>query len=369
MKFGMFMLTQSADGGPEASVYENSLNQARLADELGFDAVWLAEHHFSSYGYTPNPLMFAVRLASATHQVRIGTAVVVVPLYHPLRLAEEIAFADHLTGGRLEVGFGSGYQPFEFQRFGLSIEAKQQYFDEGLEIVTKALTQEVFVHDGNLFTIPESTLFPRPLQRPHPPFWIAAQRAESIAAAVRRGFKCITGGSTAPSGTVLANWEAFRQAVDDSGSGWPQEFAIQSQVYVSESEDDARGQMDNALWHLRVANALRNNRQKVVKGVPIEEALAEEPNLDVMYNEWLLFGTPDTVNKKLERLLARTGITYLNGVFAIGRLPHETTRRSINLFAKEVMPHFRGKVGLAAPGALREPGQGIQPKNLADVAC
>ena len=351
MKFGMFMLTQSADGGPEALVYENSLNQARLADELGFNAAWLAEHHFSSYGYTPNPLMFAVRLASATQQIRIGTAVVVVPLYHPLRLAEEIAFADHLTGGRLEVGFGSGYQPYEFQRFGLHIEAKQQYFDEGIEIITKALTQEVFSHKGDLYTIPDSTLFPRPLQQPHPPFWIAAQRAESIAATVRRGFKCITGGSTAPSGTVLSNWEAFRQAVDDSGAHWPQEFAIQSQVYVSETEEDARSQMDNALWHLRIANALRNNRQKVLHGVTIEEPLKEEPDLDVMYDEWLLFGTPDTVCRKLERLLTRTGITYLNGVFAIGRLPHEQVCHSINMFAKEVMPHFKDKVGLAAPGA------------------
>ena len=292
MKFGMFMLTQSADGGPQAQVYENSLQQARLADELGFNAVWLAEHHFSSYGYTPNPLMFAVRLASATQQIRVATAVVVVPLYHLLRLAEEISFADHLTGGRLEVGFGSGYQPYEFQRFGLDIEAKQRHFDEGLEIITKALTEEVFSHNGELYTIPDSTLFPRPLQQPHPPFWIAAQRAESIAATVRRGFKCITGGSTAPSGTVLNNWEAFRQAVDDSGAGWPQEFAIQSQVYVSDTEEEARSQMDNALWHLRIANALRNNRQKVVKGVAIEEPLKEEPDLDVMYDEWHCLALP-----------------------------------------------------------------------------
>ena len=285
MKFGMFMLMHSPDGGPEGLVYENSLNQAQLADELGLDAVWLAEHHFSSYGYSPNPLMFAVRLASATERVRIGTAVVVVPLHQPLRLAEDIAFADHLTGGRLEVGFGSGYQDYEFRRFGVDLENRRQYFDEGLEVVTRALTQEVFSYDGNLYTIPESTLVPRPLQQPHPPFWIAAQNPGSIAATVRRGFKCITGGSSAPTGRVVSNWESFRDAVEDTGVGWPQEFAVQAQVYVSDTEEDARDQLDNALWHYRLVNALRSNKQKVVKGRIFEEPVADEPDPDFMYNE------------------------------------------------------------------------------------
>lgn len=113
MKFGSFLLMHSPDGAPPATVYSNAIAQAKRADALGFDAVWLAEHHFSTYGYAPNPLMFAVKLAAGTERIRIGTAVVVVPLYHPLRLAEDIALADHLSGGRLEVGFGSGYQDYE----------------------------------------------------------------------------------------------------------------------------------------------------------------------------------------------------------------------------------------------------------------
>ena len=153
----------------------------------------------------------------------------------------------------------------------------------------------------------------------------------------------------------MANWEAFRIAVDTSGTGWPQEFAVQSQVYVTDSEDDARSQLQNALWHLRQVNALRNNRQRVVNGLTIEEPLQDEPDPLVMYDQWLLFGTPEVVARKLERLLERTGITYLNCVFAIGRLPHEKVLRSMDLFAREVMPHFRDRVGQAAPvpGAQR----------------
>ncbi len=355
MKFGLFMLTHAPDGGPEAIVYQNAFDLAKLADNLGFEAVWLAEHHFSSYGYTPNPLMFAVAVSGVTERVRIGTAVVVVPLYHPLRLAENIAFADHLTGGRLEVGFGRGYQEYEFQRFEMDLEANRQSFDEGLEIITKALTQDEFSHQGSLYSFPETTLLPKPLQKPHPPFWIAAQSPESIAATVRRGFKCITGGSSAPTGRIVANWEAFREAVDESGGSWPQEFAVQAQVYVSESEEDAREQLENALWHFRMVDALRNNRQKVVKGVAMEERLAEEPDPDVMYDEWLLFGTPETVSRKLQRLLDLTGITYLNCVFSIGRLPQDKVIRSMNLFASEVMPGFRDQVGRASPASSAQP--------------
>ncbi len=355
MKFGLFMLTHAPDGGPEATVYQNALDLAQLADGLGFEAVWLAEHHFSSYGYTPNPLMFAVKVASVTERVRIGTAVVVVPLYHPLRLAENISFADHLTGGRLEVGFGRGYQQYEFQRFETDLDANRQHFDEGLEIISKALTQEEFSHHGSVYTVPETTLFPRPLQQPHPPFWIAAQSPDNIAATVRRGFRCITGGSSAPTGRIVANWESFRDAVDESGAGWPQEFAVQAQVYVSESEEDAREQLENALWHFRMVDALRNNSQKVIKGAALEERLVEEPDPDVMYDEWLLFGTPETVSRKLQRLLDLTGITYLNCVFSIGRLPQDKVLRSMNLFANEVMPGFCDKVGRQSPAAAQQP--------------
>jgi len=358
MQFGTFLLLHSPDGRPAGEVYEDGLSQAHLADKVGFDAVWLAEHHFSSYGYSPNPLMFAVRVASATDRVRIGTAVVVVPLYHPLRLAENIAFADHLTEGRLEVGFGSGYQEYEFQRFGLNLDAKRQHFDEGLEIITAALTQDEFSYQGNLYDIPTSTLFPRPLQEPHPPFWIAAQSPDSITSTVQRGFRCITGGSSAPSGRIVANWNSFKNAVNESGVGWPQEFAVQTQIYVSESEDDAREQLKHALWHFRMVDALRNNRQKLIGGVAQEEHLAEEPDPDMMYEEWLLFGTPESVQRKLDRLLDQTGITYLNGVFAIGRMSSDKVRASMELFAKEVIPAFRNKVGRASP-AIRSTSQEV----------
>ena len=347
MKFGLFQLLHSADKGPAEEVYANALEQAKLADDLGFEGIWLAEHHFSSYGYSPNPLTFAVKVADHTKHVRIGTAVVVLPLYHPLRLAEEIALSDQLTGGRLDVGLGRGYQRYEFERLGLNLDDSRPLFDEALEIILGALTQESFSYEGKYYQIPETTIFPRPLQKPHPPFWIAAQSPPSIVDAVQRGYNCITGGSSAPSGRVLQSWEVFRDAVNEAGLSWPQEFTIQSQVHVAENDETARAQTQNALWHLRSAGALRANTQKVVAGLAIEQPQPNEPDPNLMYDEWLLFGDAETTKRKLQRLLDITGITYLNCVFAIGRLEHKEVLKSMERFARDVMPHFKDKVGLS----------------------
>jgi alkanesulfonate monooxygenase SsuD/methylene tetrahydromethanopterin reductase-like flavin-dependent oxidoreductase (luciferase family) len=355
MKFGTFLLLHSPDMLPAEEVYANAVAQAELADELGFDAVWLAEHHFSNYGYSPSPLMLTVKLAERTKRVRIGTAVVVLPLHHPLKLAEEIAMADQLTGGRLEVGFGRGYQEYEFRRLGVPLDENRAIFDESVEVMVKALTQDSFSHQGHYYQIPETTIFPRPLQKPHPQFWVAAQSPPSIVATVQRGYKCITGGSSAPSGAVQANWDVFRQAVEESSRGWPQEFAVQKQVYVSDTEEDARAQVRNAMWHLRMVTALRANTQRVERGLAIEEPLADEPDADMIYDEWLLFGTPDVCAEKIQRLLDTTGITYLNCVFAIGRMEPAKIRRSMELFATEVMPRFKDKVGVAAPLGVSAP--------------
>lgn len=346
MKFGAFLLLHSPDKKSSEEVYANAIAQAELADTLGFDAVWLAEHHFSSYGYSPNPLYLAVKIAERTKKVRIGTAVVVLPLHHPLRLAEDIAMVDQLTGGRLEVGFGRGYQDYEFQRLGIPLNENRALFDEGIDIIVKALTQETFSHNGQYHQIPETTIFPRPVQQPHPQFWVAAQSPPSIVATVNRGFKCITGGSSAPSGEVQNNWEVFRSAVEESGQGWPQEFAVQKQVFVSEDEDTARGHVRNALWHYRMVRALRGNTQKVKDGLALEIPLADEPTSENIYDNWLLFGDPNTCAEKIQQLVDTTGITYLNCVFAIGRMKHEEITRSMELFAQEVMPRFKNKLGI-----------------------
>ena len=137
MKFGIFLLLQSPDMRPSQETYDHALEQAVLADQLGFDYIVAAEHHFSSYGFLPYPLLLIPVLAERTKQIRFSTAVVVLPLRNPIQLAEEIAMLDLVTRGRVEVGFGTGYQQYEFQRFGVNLAENRAMFEESLELITK----------------------------------------------------------------------------------------------------------------------------------------------------------------------------------------------------------------------------------------
>src|SRR4051812_38426141 len=175
MQFGAFFLIQHPE--PEQGIparYAEVFEQVELVDRLGFDIAWFAEPHFSNYGLATNPLLLCVRAAERTRQIRLGTAVLVTPFYHPLRMAEDIALADVFSGGRLVIGLGRGYQQYEFDRFNVPIEDSRELFTEAVELLLKALTQPTFTHSGNHWQIPECTVFPRVLQQPLPPVWAAA---------------------------------------------------------------------------------------------------------------------------------------------------------------------------------------------------
>ena len=342
MKFGIFLLMSSPDMLPSSEVYANALEQARLADELGFDYVVLAEHHFSSYGFNPNPLLLVPAIAAQTSHIRIATAVVVLPLRDPLQVAEDIAMLDVLTNGRIEIGFGTGYQQYEFERFRVPLSENRAIFEEALEVVTKALSQEGFSHEGHYYQVPETTILPRPVQQPHPPFWRATTSVETMAAALRHGMKVISGGTTTTNAAVQSMWQAFQDAVTQAGASWPQEFIVQRGVYVSDSAKDAREQVLQGVWQTRTVRGLRTNTLDVDRGrvlTPMSD-LSPEEDPGFLYDEWL-FGTPDMVTAKIERLTRDTGMTYLNAVFAIGQIPHEKVLRSMKLFADQVMPRFR----------------------------
>jgi alkanesulfonate monooxygenase SsuD/methylene tetrahydromethanopterin reductase-like flavin-dependent oxidoreductase (luciferase family) len=154
MNFGAFFLSGSAESEDPKAVFDRLAEYIVSAEILNFDSLWFAEHHFSNYGYIPNPLLMATKAATLTDSIRIGTAVLVLPFWNPLRVAEDIALTDHLTDGRLEVGVARGYQPFEFKRFGLTMDDARERTDETLEILLMALTQQTFSWQGNYFDIP-----------------------------------------------------------------------------------------------------------------------------------------------------------------------------------------------------------------------
>src|SRR5258705_5280126 len=187
INFGTFLLMQSPSARSSQEIYSRGLEIAQAAETLGFGNVWLAEHHFSTYGYLSRPAQLATYIAAKTTRIRVGIAVIVVPLHHPLVIAEEIATLDLLSGGRLDVGLGRGYQPYEFERFGLELESGRARWEESIDILLKAFEGQPFTYDGKLFKIPETMIFPQTLKQPRPPIRIRAQIPESGEAAGGRG--------------------------------------------------------------------------------------------------------------------------------------------------------------------------------------
>ncbi|HEY7295942.1 MAG TPA: LLM class flavin-dependent oxidoreductase [Dehalococcoidia bacterium] len=350
MKFGVFFLLGSPQMLPAEEIYRRTFTQVELAEALGFDSVWFAEHHFSNYGFVPNPLMLAGTVGRSTSRVRIGTAVLVLPFWHPLRVAEDIATADQLCGGRLDVGVARGYQPYEFARFGLSQDESRERTDETLEILLLALTQESFSFDGRYYSIPETTIFPRPLQRPHPPIWLAAHTRESFAIAVRLGLKAITTNSARPIAALQEGWQAFQTARRQAGQDGPTEFAVQAHVIVGRTDDEARELTRHSLYAFRQVASLRAGRQHIVNGYSEPHPVIDEPSLDELFANRTLSGSPATVRAKLERFRAVCGMTALNCTFQLGSMEPETVQRSMRLFAEEVMPAFRSQPIAAGTG-------------------
>ena len=174
-----------------ASVYARALERIAIMDQTGYDAVWLAEHHFSSFSVCPSVHMVGVLAAARTTRLRIGTGVSLAPFYHPLRLAEEVALLDLLSGGRVNWGAGRGFARVEFENFGVPPEESTSRFHEAVEIVLRAWTEERLSFAGEHFRFDGVEVLPKPLQRPHPPVWMAATSEGSIAWAAGRGFSIL----------------------------------------------------------------------------------------------------------------------------------------------------------------------------------
>jgi alkanesulfonate monooxygenase SsuD/methylene tetrahydromethanopterin reductase-like flavin-dependent oxidoreductase (luciferase family) len=272
VNFGTFLLMQSPSARPSQEIYARGLEVAQAAEALGFRNVWLAEHHFSTYGYLSRPLQLATYIAAKTTRLRVGTAVIVVPLHHPLVIAEEIATLDLLSGGRLDVGLGRGYQHYEFERLGLELESSRARWEESVDVLLKAFAGGPFTYDGKFFKIPETSVFPQPVQRPHPPIWITAQSPESVEAAVHRGFNVLTGGFGVPIERMVEFRRLFDRCVAEVKPPQPLSVGVQRAVYVTDSEADARAAAEEARWNMRVTLSLRNHYERVERGraVPVE---------------------------------------------------------------------------------------------------
>jgi alkanesulfonate monooxygenase SsuD/methylene tetrahydromethanopterin reductase-like flavin-dependent oxidoreductase (luciferase family) len=340
MHFGTFLLMQSPSACPSDEVYGRAIEQAQAAEELGFRNIWLAEHHFSTYGYLGRPVQLATFIAAKTTRLRVGTAVIVVPLHHPLMVAEEIAMLDVLSNGRADIGLGRGYQYYEFERLGLDLNSARTRWDESIDIILLALEGKPFSYEGAHYQIPDTTVFPQPAQRPHPPIWVTAQSPESVAATVRRGFHLLTGGFGVPVERMAEFRRLFDRLISEVRPAETPEVGVQRAVYVTESEADARAAAEQARWNMRVTLSLRNHYEQVRDGHAIPVPAPNEPSTEDLLDRFLVIGTPETVVRQIHKLREAVGITHFNCSFWFGDLDQKSVLKSMRLFADEVMPAF-----------------------------
>src|SRR6185295_120432 len=320
INFGTFLLMQSPSARSSQEIYSRGVEIAQAAEELGFSNVWLAEHHFSTYGYLSRPAQLATYLAAKTTRLRVGTAVIVVPLHHPLVIAEEIATLDQLAGGRVDIGLGRGYQHYEFERLGLELDTARARWEESVDIILKAFSGEPFTYDGKLFQIPETTIFPQPLQKPHPPIWVTAQSPESVEATVRRGFNLLTGGFGVPIERMADFRRQFDHLLSEVKPARAPLVGVQRAVYVTENAADARAAAEEARWNMRVTLSLRNHYEKVDRGRAIAVPGPKEPDTDDLLDRFLVIGTPETCIRQIKRIEELVGITHFNCSFWFGDL-------------------------------------------------
>jgi flavin-dependent trigonelline monooxygenase, oxygenase component len=339
MDFGIFVPFHRMDeSGSTPALYEQALEQVRLADAAGFRIAWFPEHHLVHYYSCPSPLMFAVRAAAATRRIRLGTAILVIPYYNPLRLAGELGMADILTDGRLEIGVGRGAFEYEFDRFGIDEHVGAARLREGMEIIHGLLTQDDFAYSGETIRFGPATAVPKPLQRPHPPIWVAARSPETIKWAAQHGYDLLATPWREPFSRVEFLHGNVQRIVDDVRPAKRPRFAVSRMTFVADTYEAALNGMRPIQTSHRIFTKLFRNQATVKGGFTKVEPVEDEFSPEQLLAN-LVAGTPDMVVEKLRQYEA-LGVDHFIVYGAVGN-EHATTMRSLTLFAERVMPHFR----------------------------
>jgi alkanesulfonate monooxygenase SsuD/methylene tetrahydromethanopterin reductase-like flavin-dependent oxidoreductase (luciferase family) len=353
VKFGVQNLFP-AEGVDDDRVLLEALEDIKIADELGFDSVWLTEHHFSRYGILGNPLLVAAAIAQTTKTIQIGTAVVVLPFHNPLRLAEDAATLDTLSGGRFELGVGRGYQPKEFNGFGIDPETSKARYAEVVDILRLAWTGEAFSYDGHFYSVSDVAVSPKPVRPGGPPIRHAVVSPPSFPERGLAGDHIITSPTFAPLGRMKKNFDAYSEALVQGGHD-PADYDIpfMQQIWVGDSRSELEAVAEAALRYYRTVG-------KVVPGS--DEAIASEAeyyakvraNIELLTLEQTLthggnFGSVDHVVDTLGRLATELGVSHYIGWFRIPSLERRLALKAMETFATEVIPQLRD----VQPGRLQ----------------
>jgi alkanesulfonate monooxygenase SsuD/methylene tetrahydromethanopterin reductase-like flavin-dependent oxidoreductase (luciferase family) len=336
MEIGLFHTVQWPEGSSQTVRYQEALQQAVLAEDLGFVSVWFTEHHFFRHGIVSDSLLMLANLAARTSTVRLGTAVSVLPLHNPVRLAESAAMVDVLSGGRLDLGIGRGYQQPEFGGFGLDLAEKEAMFDEAVVVLQKCWGEESFTHEGKYWNFIDASPQPRFVQQPHPPVWFATDSTAGMQKAAGNGW-----GLLLPQGRSLASvadqMDRYRSVITAVSAAATSRVYLARAMYVAASDDIAHAEaMGPYRAFQQLANRLAGRpegwQQQVSIG-PNAGPFAHDGNVD----DSVIFGSPETCIATL-RKIHDLGVDKVMLFTNLGELSHEKIVNSLTLFGREVLP-------------------------------
>ncbi len=349
MEFGILFTSHSnidTEPYPHRDVHARVTREILRADELGFDYAWLAEHHFSSeYGIMPDVFVYAGYLAGLTKRIKISTAVVTLPLANPLRVAENAAFLDILSGGRFVLGLGSGYRKYEFDGFGIDFEARRDIQEEALPLLLDLFHNKRVSHHGKHFNFDVTgayELFPHPLQEPHPPIFLAGATERSITVAAKMGFGLMLSSWT-PFADLARQTAKYRAELAQTPPAWRANPArghvdVARLVYVAET--DAAARRDSEAGILRHLAHFSSGHTSGYLGTVQEKTVGNRSGYDALAHDIILHGSPATVAEKIAHLRDVVGASSIM-VHYPPWYGIEKALASLELFATEVAPKFR----------------------------
>jgi len=331
LEFGVFDHLDRNDL-PLREHYEQRLKVIEAFDRSGFYAYHVAEHHFTPLGMAPSPSVFLSAIGQRTTRLRFGTFVYALPLHHPLRVLEEICMLDHMSGGRLEIGFGRGSVPFEISYYGQSAEERQQIYAERLELILKAFTVSTLNWNGRYDQFENVPMELAPFQKPHPPLWYGAHSPDSAGRAARKGLNMVTNDMPANAREIVARYrQVWRET--QSSAALPKMGLVR---FIVVADSDAKALTIARRAYMRWRSSFTYLSE--MNGAMPDSPLCVESFDELVTQGQAIAGSPETVRAFLVAQIEDTGANYVVGQFCFGDLKLDEMLCSVELFAAQVMP-------------------------------
>ena len=344
MNFGSFMEFHTREGNGQEDAFQESFDHIALAEELGLDTVWLAESHFNpNRSVLSAPLVLAAAIAGRTKKIKIGTAVQILPLGNPLRIAEEVATLDHVSGGRFEFGIGRSGLPSAYNGYNIPYAESRERFYEAMEIIKKAFTEDNFTYSGKYNSYEDVCLTPKPLQNPYPQMRIAATTSETFTTLGQMGIPIFVGvrglSLSDVAQQVVMYRDALKESNHDTGS-----ILLRVPVHVADSTQEALANSEASFMKQfrRLGSQLGSNATASLNTEGNTSKNLSEIDWTDIQGEKVAVGDPDTVVDQLRNMIDVLTLDGIAAEFNAGEeIPAGMVENSLSLFCKEVIPKLR----------------------------